>query len=297
MKIDKYLSSILPSFTRGRLLDDLGTLREELKLNTLPPIQAMAKAFGKRKFENEWVRAFDEGFKKESNIRYNGNFIVGVEETLTHVQENMDVIERLIGKYYADDVVREAMTVMRVNLMQYLETISFCIQYSRRLMVAAISMEVATVNTEPSTVTEGELGWLNVRRDNYFSAIRILSDKKQELEAKFEALPDMALNADSYHTSKAVVGEERVDPFNFGLIPIKLNPIYHIRMAIADWQVSRFKAAQEEKRMLEFKLLQMKLAADGKKDARLQEQIDYTQGRLEKLNYKLAQMEEDYGTA
>ena len=107
----------------------------------------------------------------------------------------------------------------------------------------------------------------------------------------------MTVNADSIANTNSIIGANRTDPFQFGLIPIVLNPIYHVRMAIADWQVTRYKAAQEEKRMLEFKLLKLKLAQTGKKDARLDEQIEYTAGRLDKLNYKLKTMEEQYGTA
>jgi primosomal protein N'' len=50
----------------------------------------------------------------------------------------------------------------------------------------------------------------------------------------------------------------------------------------------------EEKRMLEFRLLQLKQAEEGKKDAKLQQQIEYTEGRLQKINYKLKKMEEKY---
>lgn len=85
-----------------------------------------------------------------------------------------------------------------------------------------------------------------------------------------------------------------MDPYHFGLIPIKMNPIYHIRMAIAEWQVARYNAAIEEKRALEYRLLALKASSDGKKDAKLEEAIEYSEARLAKLNYKLATMEEDY---
>ena len=277
MNLDKYLSSLLPSFTKARMLEDLGVTREELKYNTLPPLKALSQTFGKRKWENEWVKNFDERFEKQSELRYSGNFMTGVYETLERALENCDSLERLINLTFADDVVREAMTVSRANILQYLEVLSFAISYSRRLMVIALTLEVAQVEQEDptaSSITPGELDWVTKRQDAFYQSMRILGNKKEDLEKQFADLPDMTINSDTVATT-----------------------IYHVRMAIADWQVSRFKAAQEEKRMLEFKLLQLKLASTGKKDVKLQQQVDYTQGRLQKLNFKLREMEDNYGTA
>jgi hypothetical protein len=298
MKIDKYLSSMLPNFSKQRMLEDLNVMREELRENTLPPLQAIERSFGKRKWSSDWVKAFDEAFSKDTHIRYSGNFLTGMVQTMENVEKNMDVVERLIGEYYADDVLRDAMTILRVNLMQYLETMNFAIHYTRRLLVAAMSIEIKAVDQEAtSEVLPGELSWLERGRSNYFTALHILSAKKEEVEKRFKELPEMTVTKDSVNNVVSVAGLSRVDPFQFGLIPVFLNPIYHIRMAIADWQVTRFKAAQEEKRMLEFKLLQLKMASSGKKDAKLEQQIEYTETRLQKLNYKLKDMEESYGTA
>lgn len=298
MKLDRYLDGLLPNFSKQRLLDDLNIMREELRENTLPPLESLARTFGTRKWTAPWVKAFDEQFKKDAKIKYNGNFLKGMEETLKTVLENMDVVEKMIGQYYADDVLRDAMTILRVNLMQYLETMNYAIHYSRRLLVAAVSIEIKAVDAQASSeVLPGELEWLERGRSNYFTALQILSDKPEVIEEKFKELPDMTVNKDTAQNVVAVTGLSKVDPFGFGLIPTWLNPIYHVRMAIADWQVTRMKAAQEEKRMLEFKLLQLKLANESKRDAHLEQQIEYTDTRIQKLNYKLKEWEADYGTA
>lgn len=298
MKLDKYLDSLLPNFSKQRLLEDLNVMREELRENTLPPLMSISKTFGKRKWLSEWVKTFEEQFSKDSGIRYSGNFLNGMVETMGTVLDNMDSVEHMIGEYYADDILRDAMTILRVNLMQYLETMNFAIHYTRRALVTVMAVEIKAVDQEAGAeVMPGELEWLERGRSNYFTALRILSDKRENIERKFKELPEMTVTKASAQNALAVAGISKVDPFQFGLIPTFLNPIYHIRMAIADWQVTRFKAAQEEKRMLDFRLLQLKLAADGKKDARLEQEIEYTETRLQKLNYKLKQWEDDYGTA
>ncbi|MOA51277.1 hypothetical protein D3C78_1744100 [compost metagenome] len=101
----------------------------------------------------------------------------------------------------------------------------------------------------------------------------------------------MVVAPDDVSTVEATVGATKTDPFHFGIIPVRLNPIYYVRMAIAEWQVNRYKAAVEEKRALEYRLLVLK---DGSKDAKIEQEIVYTEGRLQKLNKKLNDMEEGF---
>ena len=304
MILQKYLDSMLPSFTKARLLEDLACTREELKVNTLPPLKTFSEEFGRRKFKNPWVQAFEDNFEKGISFKHSGNFVVAVHDTLDGALKNIDFIEHLINKYYADDVLRDAMTLIRVNILQYLETIAFAAKYSRRLLLAAITSEVHTVDSSAqeaspmlSAPNQGEIEWLEKGAPALFQCLNILSMKKEKLEEEFKEIPDMTVNPSSVTDIVASVGASRVDPMNFGLIPIVLNPIYHVRMMIADWQVNRFKAADEERKLLEFKLLKMKMTDGGKRDANVDRQIEYTEGRLQKLNYKLMEMEKSYGAS
>ena len=67
---------------------------------------------------------------------------------------------------------------------------------------------------------------------------------------------------------------------------------------LAEWQSDRLNAAKAEKQALEFKLLALKTVELKKGiDPALQRRIDYVQGQVEELNYKLIKMEEKYGTS
>lgn len=301
MKLQAYLGSLLPGFTKERMVEDIGTAREELRDSTIEPLRAITRLYGKYKWESEWVRELDESFEKEVKIRYTGNFLNGMLDVMETIDDNIDTVEQLVETQYADDVMRDAMTVLRVNLLQYIEVMTFAIQYTRRLLVAVMAIEVSAVNgNDPESLPKkGDMDWLEQRRSSYFVALQILSDKKENIQKTFSEMPNVAINKDSVDTTQAVIGHANTDPMGFCLIPLVLNPIYHVRMAIAEWQAARFKAAEEEKRMLEFRLLQLKLAKEGKgkKDAKLEQNIEHTQIRLDKLNYKLKDMGEDYGTA
>ena len=189
------------------------------------------------------------------------------------------------------------MTFLKINLLQYVEAITFTIRYARRNLLWTYAEEIAgeDPDIDVGDLTRGELQWLSENKSTYFACLKILSGDKKDLEKVFAEIPDVVVSEQSERVVPSTVGADRVDPFKFDFIPVKLNPIYHARMAIAEWQVARHRAAQEEKRMLEFRLLQLKSTQDGERNAKLEQQIEYTQGRIEKLNFKVQKMEEDYG--
>lgn len=298
MKLDRYISSLLPSFSKTRMMEDLNIMREELKTTTIPPYKSVVAAYGKRKFASVDIQAFEKQFENSVNTKFRGNFLSIILQTLERMDDNMETMEKLVNAYYADDVMRDAMTFLKVNLIQYMETMSFTMRYSRRLLVWIVSAEITAVDKESNeapAMSPAELEWLNAHRQNFFAGLTIMSGEKAELEKRFKEVPDIVATKENIPMIEKTVGVLKTDPFNFGLIPVFLNPIYHVRMAIAEWQVNRYKAAQEEKKMLEFKLMHLKDLDAGKKNPKLQEQIEYTEQRLAKLNYKLAQQEESYG--
>ena len=298
MQIAKLVQSLLPTFTKNRILEDINMLREELKASTLGPYKSAVGDFGTRKWESDYAKAFEKAFESGYRSRYSGNFIKPVNETLENILENLDTVARLVDVQYSNDVMRDAMNALKINLLQWVETAQFFVKYSRRLLVCTLTCEVNKINKEEAEfhgMVDAEITWLTSNRDNYLYALNIMAVKRAELEKKFEELPDVIVNEQTVGTLNETVGSSKLDPMNFGLIPVALNPIYHIRMMVAEWQVARFNSAQAERKMLEFRILQLKQAASGKKDARLEQEIEYNQGRLDKLNFKLAEMEKDYG--
>ena len=301
MKFNTYIGSMLPSFTKGRMLEDLGCIREELRENTLPPFKSSSESFGNLKFDSQWNKKFEEQFKKEINFKHKGNFITGMYTALQTCLERLDVIESLIQRYYnADDVLRDAMTATRINLLQSLEVISFVTRYSRQVLMVALAYEfdAKSADNAPSfNISAGEMEWVTSKQRHFLTCLNVIMKVKNndEFEKIIDGLPNAVVSEDSYDVILGTQGQSKIDPMQFGLIPLVLNPIYHIRMLIADWQVSRYKAAQEEKRMLEFRLLKLKLQSTGKADAKLDQNIEYTEQRLQQLNFKLHKMEQEYG--
>ena len=295
MNILEFSRSLLPDFTRARILEDIEITRRELNEATLPAYRTAEDLFGKKKLVSDYAEVFQKVFDRDARITYKGNFIVGIYETLENMVENLDMVERLVHKRFASDVIKDAMTIFKLNLLQYVELLSFVTKYSRRLLIVAITAEVNAANKENEMdgILDSEIQWLAAGRDSFNRAVRVMSDKRKTVEDRFDSIPEITANEDSIRMAEATGEPTELDPFGFGFIPLQLNPIYHVRLAISEWQAKRYRTAEEEARMLEFRLIQLREINAGNKDAALQQRIEYNQNRLNKLRYEIKQMEED----
>lgn len=296
MKLQKFVSLMLPTFEKGRLTEELGVVRNEIKEITLPPLREAHEFYRVGKLKSKQALNYDKNFLKIAPIqKASGNYVSVSYLVLATVDEKLEVLGKLIDRAFAKDVGSSSISFLRANILQYLEVASFASRYARRLLLWTLSEEQDSDNSPfrlPKAMSKAEERWIWDNRDNYAKCLAILSIDTRKMETSFQTIPDMVVAPDDIPAVEATVGTVKTDPFHFGFIPVRLNPIYYIRMSIAEWQVSRYKAAVEEKRALEYRLLALKDNNGG--DAKLEQEITYTEGRLQKLNKKIVEMEEGY---
>lgn len=65
------------------------------------------------------------------------------------------------------------------------------------------------------------------------------------------------------------------------------NPIYHIRLFLTDLEVNQYKKLEDEKRLLELKVAELKAKQQGNEDPDLQKQIEYYEQEIKKTEDKI----------
>ena len=296
MKPSKYVSTLPATFDKRKVKEDIASLREELTQGTLPPYIASLELFEKGVFKSGECQKINQTIMREMKGTQGENYITLIVSVLNNVKGNMDSLESMVNRVFAEDITKESLTYLKANLLQYIELTGFAIRYARRLLLWTYINETNAVDEQPSTsLTVGEVKWIKERESAFIRALVTLSINKRDLEKTIDSIPEILVTEDNHDMLNSTVGMNRLDPFKLGFIGdnIILNPFYHIGMAIADWQVSRYKQIETEKKVLEFRLLHLKALAGGNSDARLEQNIEYQTARLEKLNFKLAKMEND----
>jgi hypothetical protein len=121
----------------------------------------------------------------------------------------------------------------------------------------------------------------------------VYSFNNADFKKKIESVPEMIVNKDSFDAASSLYKREAMDPIGSHMVTgFEMNPIYHFRLMVAEWQADRYKSYKEKKKLLEVKLLNLKIAKDGKRDSKLDREVIYYESVVEDLEYKMSKMEE-----
>lgn len=297
MDFGKYVNSLLPSLGKDRVLEDIRNLREELNDTVIPPYTAAEEFFKKFPFKDDTSKALAKDFARLVKTKQRGNMITVMTAAWKNSVEGLDELDRLVDKYYGSTVTAHGMTFLKANVLQHIEAMGFAFRYARRLLMYLYALETRHYSDNGDKVTgsfltKPEREWLQVHYRDFLHVISMLCVPASDLGRIYGKVPDALIDSDRVDEMKATMGTSRVDPMKHGMIPSALWPLYHARIRVAEWQVARRDAAREEVRAMEFRLLHLKNLDKGARNARVENEITYSEDRISKLNRKIAKLEE-----
>ena len=71
------------------------------------------------------------------------------------------------------------------------------------------------------------------------------------------------------------------------------NPIYHVRMWLVDIEMLKYERLKDKKKLIELKIMELKLKAKNESNDKLTKQIEYYEEKLAKIDYKISKIEEN----
>lgn len=297
MKIPHFLASLLPTFSKDRIIEDINITQSEIVQVTHPAYAIAAPDFKSHKFTSEHLKMYLGTF--ERHIKGKGNFIVNIEAGWRPILENLEETKRVIEAVYNDDVAGSGSTYLKANLLQFVELCGFVSKYARKMLIYVYAAETekypesGTVFSD--SVKAGDQDWLKANMQNFCTAWNICVTPVDKFKKAIHEIPDIVVKQESADAMSATIGDKKLDPLGMKLIPVWLSPIYHIRMMVAQWQTERYHEARAELQLLQLHKLHLEKLRAGKPDAALKQQIEYTENRIQKISTKLRDMEEDAG--
>lgn len=297
MKIERYVRSLLPNFGKNKVMEDLRSINEELTTNTIPCYEKAVTVLKGKKWPTDLMNDMEGQFEKRVGL-YSVNHINAIYRCLKNCNANVTALIDIVDNNYASDIMREGISYLMANQLQYIEVCNFVSPYARRWLIYTYGVMTMASSDQKNYKKMSEFSkeeeYLRANKENFILSMGILSKSPKEVEKNFDKIPDIVADPDKASIASATVGASNLDPFGFNLIPVAMYPIYHVRMAFAQWQVNRHLLMQEEKKQLEYKLLALKEMKSGDNvDPRLDRQIEYTEMRIEKLRYKLNRLVEE----
>ena len=295
MKFSNFLKSLLPGFEKDQVLEDIRITRTELKETTIPAFESGAPLLKTKDLKSKELEAFDKVFRR-NNPGFGRDLFEGLLEGLQIAESNLDIAEELITKTYNEDVTAGGMTYLKANLLQFVELTGFVSKFARKFLIYTFVIESSAYEGNSLKITESltkaELRWIEENFLNFATAFKVVATPKAKLAKQFSDVPDIVITSDNEDVLLRTQSN-KIDPMGVRFIPTWVNPIYYLRMAVAEWQVERYQAAKEELKVIQLRKLHLERLRDNKPDARIEKEIAYLEERVQKLNYKIQRMEDD----
>lgn len=293
-----YIKSLMPHLGKDDVLEDARITKSELELTVIPAVRQAAEHFKVSKFQSVEVKNLSTIFFRNYDLAKSSssvNIASEIYSKLPFVSENLNFIEKEFESVSNPDILTEAITAKKAILIRALDQISFISRYTLDLLTYIYVQETAAADPQ----AEGELGISKITAQRviqnvavFANLLTVYGNKSFMLEKRLDHIPEVLLSEKTVDSVSSTFDADKLDPLN---IPFAMNffynPIYHVRLIVAEWQASRYKANKDKKKMLELRLLYLKMLGDDKKDASVEKEIAYTQERIDSLEYSMKKME------
>lgn len=283
MNILTYIQSLLPTFGKDRVLEDLRLARTELQ-DLRPTIKEAAKVLTKVKSKhsqelNRFATGLSLGYKSNDTI------FSFLSNNINNVIDHIDLLERLAKQELPDTIASKGLDLRQVNLVQLSEAISFVSEFTHFLCVFLTRNEYIEITTEKKLESNSsnlpyEQEVFENGYKSYLIALRVLTKPVKDTETALANIPQIIAAGVDYNVLRATTGAARMDVGQLAAQGFEWNPIYHVRLSIVERRELRYREAKAQLACFQLQLQRCKVAVAGKQDARLDREIAYLEREI-----------------
>lgn len=293
MRLSDFISSILPRLRKDEVLEDLRITAGELANVVTPAYVDANKYLKSSKFDSpeaqEAIKTFYRNYKAD---RTNKNIVVEIHDRLPNLLKNLQFVSDQNDDLLERDILKDGLTAKKAILLRAAEQLSFISRYSIDLLNYLLVVETLKKGGQAERAAPIIEKKLIDNVVNFGRLLAVYGKDPEDFVEVFDTLPEVVVNEKTYAALAAAYSADKLDPMETLLMSgFEANPIYHIRLVVAEWQADRYKVYKDKKRMLELRLLQLKMLDDKNPDPKIEREIEYIQNRIEGLEFKMAKME------
>lgn len=298
MSLKMFLSSLLPSFERARILEDIDSLSSDIGNNLSPAYSSAAQITKAHKFKSQVGQSTESMFHLRFPQERQTNHVAYIAGVLGNTEAVLKVADGMVSEVFARDVTKDALTYKKAALLQYLSVVRFVNDFAGRHLLRLLAAEDAATKGQPEEAgLPVDQRFFKENLEPFLHALKVLDLRPREFSDRLAKMQDLQIVADKISTIASTLGPENVDPLRMGFIGPNATSslIYKLRTGLANYQVATHNQNKELSKALQLRLYALKDAHSGKSDPKLQQQIEYTEARLARLREEMSGFEEKYG--
>lgn len=304
MKILQFIKSLLPRIERSAIADDLRVTEKEFAKVVIPSWNSATEHFKLNKPISDELKTLQLLFTQRFNYNRSSkssSFIVDVNLRLKNLHENILFINSVLDNEVSKDVIRDGLTMRAAFVIRAASNMSLISRYMLSLLNYIYMAEAQERDQELSEalqISKAEVRYVEETFERFATLYSDYSIEPDLFSKQLIGLPDVFINEKTEAVVRALYDKVTdIDPLESGgLAGFGGNPIYMVRLQVAQWQNNRYESAKSKKRQLELRLAYLEMKQKGgSSESSLEKEIMILQDRIEKLDYKLREVDEELG--
>jgi hypothetical protein len=297
MSLLDFIKTMVPNLDKDDIMEDIRVTKDELVQIAIPSYEEANLYFGNKKLTSkaalDLVAVFERNYRSRLGKR-TVSVIDEIGEALKVVYTNLKATEDAIETLVSKTTLTETITARKAVLVRMAEQMSYASRMSIDFLNLIYTYEQIEANVEYAEVTVYQKKHVIPNVALFAKVLEAHTFNPADFKRKVDNIPEIIIDKDGFDAASSIYKRELIDPIDGPMLQgFEMNPIYHFRLMIAEWQANRYKSYKEKKKLLEVKLLRLRLLREGKRDPKLDKEIDYIESLVGKLEYSMSKMEED----
>lgn len=300
INITAFISRLMPTFNKSDLENDFEISLDALK-TVITSYENMAEVFTKE-FSSPKAKALIVKLYKEydcckGDLKLKGSksFAVDHLSIFKSMQQNAELVKKELIDISNEVIVSKALTAFKGNILRAVEHYFFVTRYALDLANYLYTLEAqfggielsksATPNAKQIEFIEKNL-WIFTRLNSVYGL------DYAKFKSKLSLLELVVVNQDQLEEAVAAYEHSKLDLFDNLPVGFIGSPIYTVRLVWAQWEADRYKQLKDKKKLLELRLLHLKLIKEqGGSDINTERELEYLQKRVTDIDYTTAKIE------
>jgi hypothetical protein len=293
--IGEFFRSLLPGLSRKDLVIDITHTYDELHQIVIPMYETDMSEFT---FKGELAKSLDRMIRK-SSIDFHKSSYATISKCLKQISDNEEEVIKMLESTFGKEIVKDALDYKKIQILNYVEALNFINEYSRRWILGVVTQEFDpnTAHRIVGPIDKATIAWAQDwnNMSTFIKVLEICAKPTKNFLNTVDKVEGLLVKLEEVGAADAVINKG-IDPNGFGIIPVRMNPFFHIALAVNTWRVARYERNIEERAKLQLMVLalqeQQSKTQDTEKLTNLEKQIKYRSNQINIYTGKIEDMED-----
>ena len=303
LNLSSFIKRLLPSFEKSDLESDLEISLDAISAitETYSNLEQVLKATKlEAKLTKETLKDFYQELQKDKpkvKLSPQQNIAADTLTLFANIKANGEYISKEISEAVNDVIVSQALTAYKANLLRAVAHYAFMTRFALDLANFFYTNEVEASGADVSKeykLNKKQVEFITKNIWVYARLVSVYGSDEKSFEERISSIEEVTLPSGEVDEVIDGFAGNKIDVFNNLPSGFIGSPIYSIRLVFAEWEATRYQHLKNQKKLLELRLLHMKMLKEsGQNDVNLEKEINHLQKRATDVDHQIARIEED----